>query len=128
MQEPRAEHLAPLAGGPDVVEALRRALAGVPGVEAAFVFGSFARGAVHPGSDIDVFVLGDALDEEPVRVALAEQVLEVAGLIGREVNLARYTRRRLGARRAQGGRFIRTVLAGDKRWLVGSEAALAGRG
>jgi DNA-binding transcriptional ArsR family regulator len=40
---------------------LRTALVEVPGIEAAFIFGSFARGDVDELSDIDVFALGDAL-------------------------------------------------------------------
>lgn len=110
----------------DPAEVLRVALAQVPEVEGAFLYGSYARKtAVHPGSDVDVFVVGDGIDHEDARLALAEQALDVAGLIGREVNITRYTRDRLAGRYARGGRFIRAVLDGDKDWLVGSEAVLA---
>src|SRR5687767_6686736 len=53
---------------------LRVALARVPGIDAAFIYGSFARGTdVHEGSDVDVFVLGESLDQPEIRFALAEE-------------------------------------------------------
>jgi predicted nucleotidyltransferase len=65
---------------------LRVALARVPGIDAAFIYGSFARAtAVHEGSDVDVFVFGENLDQPEIRLALAEETLEVAGFLGREV-------------------------------------------
>jgi predicted nucleotidyltransferase len=109
----------------DPAEVLRVALAELPGVDAAFIYGSYARGtAVHENSDVDVFVLGDELDDERVRLGLAERTLAVSGLLGRGVNVTRYTYDRLAKRSAEGRRFVREVLAGDKDWLVGSEAML----
>lgn len=111
----------------DPAEVLRVALGEVPGVEAAFIYGSYARGTdVRPESDIDVFVVGEALKEPETRLALAGEALEAAGLLGREVNMTRYTPRKLAARRAQGARFVRSVLEGEKEWLIGGEAALYG--
>jgi predicted nucleotidyltransferase len=106
-------------------EVLRVALAGVRGIDAAFIYGSYARKVeLHAGSDVDVLVVGDTLDDEATRLALAELTLEVSGLLGREVNVSRYTRDRLAAHYARGGPFIRAVLAGDKEWLIGSAALL----
>lgn len=67
---------------------------------------------LHP--DADVFVVGDELDDERVRLGLAERTLAVAGLLGRVVNVTRYTYDRLVKRSAEGSRFVREVLAGDK--------------
>lgn len=107
------------------VEVLRVALAQVPGVDAAFIYGSYARkNDVHPASDIDVFVVGEALDESDTRLALAEEMLEASGLLGREVNVTRYIPKRLDRQGASGARFIRSVLAGEKEWLVGDDEAL----
>jgi predicted nucleotidyltransferase len=108
-------------------EVLRVALAEVPGIEGAFIYGSYARGTgVHVGSDVDVFVVGEALEEPETRLALAEETLEASGLLGREVNVTRYTPKKLAARRAHGARFIRSVLAGEKEWLIGDERVLNG--
>lgn len=101
---------------------LRTALAEVPGIEAAFIYGSFARGDMHAESDIDVFALGDSLKHRDTRLNLARGTLEAAMLLNREVNVTRYTRDKLDARRTGG--FLSAVLAGPKTWLVGDETVL----
>ncbi|HVR95716.1 MAG TPA: nucleotidyltransferase domain-containing protein [Thermoanaerobaculia bacterium] len=45
-----------------LVESLREALRGRKDVHLALLFGSRARGEAHPGSDVDVAVLGRDLD------------------------------------------------------------------
>jgi predicted nucleotidyltransferase len=86
----------------DPAEVLRVALSELPGVDVAFIYGSYARGtAVHENSDVDVFVVGDELDDEHVRLGLAERTLAVSGLLGREVNVTRYTYDRLAKRTAE---------------------------
>ena len=103
-------------------ELLRVALAEVPGLEAAFIYGSVARGDTHAESDIDVFALGDALKNLDTRLALTQRAVEASILLNREVNVTRYTRDRLEARRTGG--FLNSVLAGPKQWLVGDETVL----
>lgn len=104
------------------VQLLRIAVGSVPGVEAAFIYGSCARGDMHPDSDIDVLAVGDALQERETRLELAQGTLEASMLLNREVNVIRYTPDKLHAR--QEGRFLSGVLAGPKRWLVGDETVL----
>jgi predicted nucleotidyltransferase len=101
---------------------LRTALVEVSGIEAAFIFGSFARGDVDELSDIDVFALGDALHLPDSEIALSAGTLEAAVLLNREVNVTRYTSTKLKAR--QSGGFLRSVLSGPKEWLIGDEAVL----
>lgn len=101
---------------------LRSALVEVPGIEAAFIFGSFARREMDERSDIDVFAIGDDLEEPEPELALAAGTLEASALLGHEVNVTRYTRHKLEARRHGG--FLRSVLAGPKEWLVGDERVL----
>jgi predicted nucleotidyltransferase len=103
-------------------ELLRVALANVPGLEAAFIYGSFARGDTHTESDVDVFALGDALKNLDTRRALTQRTVEASILLDREVNVTRYTRDKLETRRTGG--FLSSVLAGPKQWLVGDERAL----
>lgn len=110
----------------DPADVVRAAITPVPGVDAAFIYGSYARDTgVHPGSDVDVMVVGELVDSDRMRSSLAASALEAAGLVGREVNLVRYTPRRLRYQYARGGRFVSGVLAGPKRWLIGDEPALA---
>jgi predicted nucleotidyltransferase len=106
-------------------ELLRVVLADVAGIDAAFIYGSCARGDMHENSDIDVFVLGETLDMN-TRLALAGGTLEASVLLNREVNVSRYTREKLEARRTGG--FLRSVLASPKKWLVGDETLLAQKG
>jgi predicted nucleotidyltransferase len=113
-----------IAGLSDPVVLVREALRGVGGVDAAFVYGSQASGRARPDSDVDVFVLGDALD----RRALHRSLGEVALLTGRQVNPGLYTRiklaERLGRPDSPSRRFLRNVLAGPKTWVAGDEDAL----
>lgn len=108
------------------VHVLRVAVGNVPGIEAAFIYGSCARGDMHPESDIDVFALGDALRGRDTRLTLTQGTLEASMLLGHEVNVVRYTQDKLQARRNDG--FLSAVLAGPKRWLVGDETALQSGG
>jgi predicted nucleotidyltransferase len=110
----------------DPSDILCAALANVASISLAFVYGSFARRHdVHPASDIDLFVVSPTIDQSPTRLALAGEVLGVSGLVGREVNVSRYTPRQLAARIARRSAFIASVLAGKKDWLVGSSAELS---
>lgn len=103
-------------------ELLRVALANVPGLEAAFIYGSCARGDMHANSDIDVLVLGERLENMDARYALGEVTLETSALLKHEVNVSRYTREKLEGTRTKG--FLRSVLAGPKIWLVGDDTRL----
>lgn len=103
-------------------DVLRAALAEVPGIEAAFIFGSCARNDMHPESDIDVFALGDSLTNLDTRLTLTQGTLEASMLLDREVNVVRYTRDKLEARRTDG--FVSSVIAGPKKWLIGDDTRL----
>jgi predicted nucleotidyltransferase len=97
------------------VDVVRNALADVPGIQAAFIFGSIARGDERADSDIDVFLLGSDI---PDRV-LYRRTIEAGILLGREVNVVQMTHDELASRVEAGSSFIRNVLAGAKLWLVG---------
>jgi predicted nucleotidyltransferase len=105
---------------------IRDALADLPGVTAAFVFGSFASGTDAVESDLDLLLVEDSsLDARRLLSRLAEVQL----LLGREINLVRYTQQqlaeRLGDAEHPASRFVRSVLAGPKRWLAGGPEAIA---
>lgn len=104
---------------------VREALRDVGGVEAAFLFGSTAKGTARKDSDVDVFLV-----ENPTidRRALHRQLHEAAVILGREVNTIRYTPQtlaeRLGNPRHPARRFVREVLEGPKLWVAGAASAL----
>lgn len=98
---------------------LRDVLQDVPGVEAAFIFGSMARGDARPDSDIDLLVYGDAEDSD-----LGSALLEAAVVLDRRVDLKSYSRERFLRNAAPGASFLSSVLPGPKYWLIGSPDAL----
>jgi predicted nucleotidyltransferase len=104
----------------DPVDVVRNALADVPGIEAAFIFGSIARGDQRGDSDVDVFLLGEDIPER----VLYQRTIEASILIGREVNVVQMTRDDLANRLGSGSSFIRDVLRRPKVWLSGSESQL----
>ena len=100
---------------------LRRALADVAGVEAAFIHGSFAtQTAVTSTSDVDLVVLGHV---DPR--ALRKRIRSVEGRLGREIDLLAYTTDEFDALARKGNSLVRGILAGPKLSLVGSDDALA---
>lgn len=106
----------------DPAEVLRDLLADVPGIEAAFVFGSAAGDTMRPDSDVDLFVIGEEVDRD----ALGAAVLDAGVALGREVDLKHYTPTKLrDAASRPGTGYLQRVLAGPKRWMIGSPEALA---
>lgn len=110
----------------DPTELVRNAVVDVPGVLAAFIFGSTARGERRDDSDIDLFVVED---DSVDRRKLLAQLAEVELLAGREVDAVRYTpqslRERLEDASHPASRFVREALLGPKRWVAGGPAAIA---
>ena len=98
-------------------EVLREALAGIPGIHAAFVFGSVARGEAREGSDVDLFVVS----EDVARHELNRNVSEATAVLGREVNVVRYTPSDFVRRVSGGDYFIRSVARESKQWLIGDD-------
>ncbi len=60
---------------------LRGALSRIRGVSAAFIFGSFARGDLKSGSDIDLYVIGSPSEDK-----IYDAVQAVEENVGREIN------------------------------------------
>jgi len=99
---------------------LRDALADVPGIEAAFIFGSRARGDARPDSDVDVLVYGEMIEGRPLGTASRNLALS----LDRCVDVKLYDTARFLADSRPGASYLPHVLAGPKIWLIGSELAL----
>jgi predicted nucleotidyltransferase len=109
----------------DPAPLLRDALADVPGIEAAFVFGSAAAGQQRDDSDIDVLVVDSAVCDTKM---LLRRLAGVGVLLGREVNPVRYSSgslaERLGDPSHPARAFVRQVLSGPKAWVAGSASSI----
>jgi predicted nucleotidyltransferase len=109
-----------LVGAYAPAEVLRDVLRDVPGVEAAFIFGSMARGDARPDSDIDLLIYGDSIPDGAVGRAL----LDAAVILDRPVDAKRYNRERFLREAHPDVSFLPRALAGPKHWLIGSEDVL----
>ena len=95
---------------------LREALREVDGVQAAFVHGSFARGAmVRPISDVDLLVLGD-VDYH----ALRRRIRPIERRVGREIDVLAYEPAEFAALARGGNALAKSVLGGPLTAIVGS--------
>ena len=97
-------------------DVLREALVDAPGLEAAFVFGSSARGDTRADSDVDVFLVGT----EAAREAAGRRLSEAELLVGRALDVIGYDRGELAARIRSGNAFIRRVLSEPREWIRGN--------
>jgi len=102
------------------------ALVDVRGLEAAFIYGSVARGEHRSDSDVDLFALeAPGADHR----TLLRRLAEVGLVIGREINAITYTPQELAERLGDATHpawgFVRGVLTGPKHWVRGSPAVIA---
>jgi predicted nucleotidyltransferase len=105
-----------------VAEPLRRALARQARlIQAAFVYGSIAKGTDRARSDIDLMVISDSLRYADVFEAL--QAAEAA--LGRPVNPTVMTVAQWRAKRAQAGSFTARVANQPRIFVIGSADELA---
>jgi len=88
-------------------------------IEAAFIFGSFARGIERPGSDVDVLIVG-SVDFGAVIDALHPVQQQLA----REINPKVFSVREWQAKLAANDPFILDVLEKPKIFLIGDRDEL----
>ena len=97
---------------------IRNALDGLPGVEAAYIFGSHAAGTAKAQSDVDLLLIG-----RPDRVALSERLAQVEHAISRDVNVVTKSEKQVRGRRNEGDPFWRQVLRQPLVHVFGREIA-----
>lgn len=86
-------------------------------IQAAFVYGSVAKGGDTASSDIDLMIVSGVLTYSDVFGRLEE----VTALLGRTVNPTIYTPDEVRKRIKQGNAFMMRVLEQPKLWIIGSE-------
>lgn len=83
-------------------------------IQAAFVYGSVARGDERAGSDLDLMIVGEAKFAQVVQaLATAQETLR------REINPNLYPIHEFRAKVAAGDPFLKRVLADKKIFLIG---------
>ncbi len=102
-----------------IVPELQKALAKVPGVELAFVFGSVATGTAKIESDVDVMLIGTA-GLRKVTPALRS----VSERLGREINPHCLTVEEWRLKKLKKDVFVNRVLSEPKIWLKGGDDEL----
>ena len=104
-----------------VADVFRQSLATVADkIRVAFIFGSIARNADGRKSDIDVMVVGDISFGDVVSLlSSAEEKL------GREANAVVYPITEFKQKVREDHHFVKTVLEGEKIFLIGDEDELA---
>lgn len=107
----------------DPVEVVREVLRDVPGIKAAFVFGSTVRGGARPDSDVDVLIVEEGMPT----AAIGRAMIEAETLLSRPLDVKRFTPASLADKLRRGSAFLRDALGGPKAWLIGSEEALVPR-
>jgi predicted nucleotidyltransferase len=101
-------------------DALRGALAELPGIQLAFVYGSVAKGEEKPGSDLDLFILGK------VSGPLVHKALSKAkGVLKREINTSRFTVEEAQQRLKKSDSFLKDILSDPKIFIIGTDDELA---
>jgi predicted nucleotidyltransferase len=104
-----------------VAEVLREALAPLAKrIEAAFIYGSLAKGSDTAASDIDLMVISDEIEYAD----LFELASEAEQGLGRKLNPTVYTPAALRHKIASGNDFVKRVLEQPKIFVLGSEDEL----
>jgi len=105
-----------LHGSVGIEPALRRALASVPGVGSAWIFGSFAKNEADSASDIDLLVVGD-----PDQTRLAAEMRKAEKALHREINYTVLTAADLERRLQSGDPFVADIWNGKRIELIGDD-------
>ncbi len=87
-----------------------------PEIQVAFIFGSVASGDARPGSDLDLFVIGELGLRKLTRLLSG-----VSERIAREINPHVVSAREFVQRRAKADHFLTNVLESKKIFVIGGE-------
>jgi len=98
---------------------LREALSEEQGVEAVFIYGSYAKDQEDLESDVDLFVVGSVSPR-----ALTPSLSRLEANLARPLNATVFTHQEIRRRLKGKDPFIASVFAGPKVFLVGCEEVL----
>ena len=98
---------------------LKEALDRLEGIEAAFIYGSYAVGKQTESSDVDLLIIG-----KPDMTGLNEIISELEDKLHREINYMCFDQKEFKERKETEDAFVTEVLSQDKVMLKGSEDAI----
>lgn len=99
------------------IRLVKDSLSKVKGVKVAFIYGSFAKGDERQDSDLDIFLIGDTIDED--ELALCMSALEKK--LFREINYTRYAENEYIKEKKRKNSFILETVKGEKIFVKGDE-------
>jgi len=95
---------------------IREFISKLPGLELAFIYGSFAEDKENPESDIDLMIVGNANDKKiDPEISRAEKELK------RPINYSLYERKEIKDRLRKKDNFILTVFHGPRLIIFGNQ-------
>lgn len=88
----------------------------IKGVDAAFIYGSYAKGNERAGSDIDLCIIG-TVDED----ILVRMISDLETSIKREINYTVYTKKEFMEKKRKKNPFISDLISNSKIMLIGEK-------
>ena len=93
-----------------VIKLVKDAVCRVEGAKVAFIYGSFAKGDERHDSDIDIFLIGDNIDENELILGISD----LEKKLFKEINYTRYTESEYKTEKKKKNSFILEVINGKK--------------
>ncbi len=99
-----------------IIKQLQQAISGISGIKYAFVYGSIPRGNFREKSDLDLFIIGSANDEQIASACLTAQKNSE-----REINFILWSEADFIGNLMKEHSFAKGVAKNKKIWLAGDE-------
>lgn len=99
------------------IKLVKDAIAHVKGIKVAFTYGSFAKGDERQDSDIDIFLIGDDIDEDRLIINISN----LEKKLFKEINYTWYTESEYEKEKKKKNSFILEVINGKKVFIKGRE-------
>ena len=100
-----------------VIKLLKDAIPGIRGIKVAFIYGSFAKGDERQDSDVDIFLIGDNIDEDE----LIRVISNIEKKMFKEINYTRYTESEYKKEKKNKNPFILEVIRDKKIFIKGEK-------
>ena len=96
--------------------ALTTLLSCIPGIEVAFIYGSYAKSESNTKSDVDLFIIGN-IDEN----SLLPEITKLEETLHRDINYSLYSRKDFIKKKNNKDSFIKDITENKKIFLIGDK-------